>query len=124
MDAIANMLGIAKNGYMAKKPKVTIPFSKFKWEIIKVLENEKFVGKVEKEDSKISAALLYEGNQPKIHEIKIISKQGLRVFSKSKHVKTVKGGRGTYILSTSKGVMSAKEAKNKNLGGEVICRIW
>lgn len=124
MDPIANMLVSIKNGYMAKKPIISVPYSKFKWQIAKVLEKEKFVGAVGKKDTLITFDLIYENNNPKIHDIKQISKQGLRIYSKSKHIKTIKGGRGAVIISTPQGVITGKEAKNKNLGGEVICEIW
>ena len=109
---------------MAKKPSVSIPYSKFKMEIANVLEGTKFVGKVKKENSKIEIELLYENQKPKITEIKRVSKLGLRVYVKSREIKKVKGGKGLYLLSTPSGVMTSKEARAKNLGGEVICLIW
>ena len=124
MDPLANMIVAIKNGYMARKPNVLVPYSKFKWQITKVLENEKLVGQVVKKDNKIDIALIYEEKSPKIKEIKQVSKQGLRIYSKVKHLKSVKGGRGTLIISTPQGVMTDKDARKKNLGGEVICEIW
>ncbi|OGD86451.1 30S ribosomal protein S8 [Candidatus Curtissbacteria bacterium RIFCSPHIGHO2_01_FULL_41_11] len=118
------MLITIKNGYMAKKPSVTIPVSKFKLEIAKVLEKEKFIGNIKSEDREITIELLYDNHKPKISQIQKVSKLGLRVYSKSKKIPTLKGGRGTYILSTPQGVMTGKEAKAKKLGGEVICRVW
>lgn len=124
MDPIANMLVAIKNGYMAKKPSITVPYSKLNLEIAKVIEDAKFIGKVEKTDLKINIDLSYENQKPKVTEIKRISKLGLRVYTKSKDIKKVKGGKGDYIVSTPKGVMTGKKAKVQNLGGEVICRIW
>ncbi len=124
MDPIADMLISIKNGYMAKKPSIGIPYSKFKMEIAKVLEGTKFIGKVQKVDSKIEIELLYENQKPKLTELKRVSKLGLRVYQKSKEIKKLKGGKGLYILSTPKGVMTSIDAKAKNLGGEVICLIW
>jgi len=124
VDPIADMLITIKNGYMAKKPSVTIPVSKFKLEIAKVLEKEKFIGNIKSEDREITIELLYDNHKPKISQIQKVSKLGLRVYSKSKKIPTLKGGRGTYILSTPQGVMTGKEAKAKKLGGEVICRVW
>jgi len=124
VDPLANMIVTIKNGYMARKPDVLVPFSKFKWQIAKVLENEKLVGQVSKKDNKIDITLIYEAKSPKINQIKQISKQGLRIYSKVKHLKSVKGGRGTVIISTPKGVMTDKDARRNNLGGEVICEIW
>ena len=124
MHPIADMLTIIRNGYMAKKPAVSIPFSKFKLEVVKILEKEGYVGKVNKNDNKIDVDLVYEKQKPKVNQIKKVSKLGLRVYSKSKHLKSVKGGRGIYIISTPLGVMTDKDAKHKKLGGEVICQVW
>lgn len=124
MDPVANMLVTIKNGYLAKKPQVLVPFSKFKYEIAKVLASEKFVGKVAKDKDKIAIELLYEGGRPKIKDIKRVSKLGLRVYEKSKNIKKVKGGRGMLVISTPKGLMTGKDAKAKKLGGEVICQVW
>ncbi|MEX2028694.1 MAG: 30S ribosomal protein S8 [Candidatus Curtissbacteria bacterium] len=124
MDPIADMLISIKNGYMAKKPSITVPYSKFKLEIAKVLEGTKFVGRVQKEDLKIEIELLYENQKPILTQIKRVSKLGLRVYVKSKEIKKVKGGKGLYLLSTPKGVMTSQDARAKNLGGEVICQIW
>ena len=121
MDPVANMIITIKNGYMAKKPYVFVPYSKFKWQIVKVLESEKLIGQVAKKDNKIDIALIYEAKLPRIKEIKQVSKQGLRIYSKVKHLKSVKGGRGTVIISTPQGVMTDKDARAKNLGGEIIC---
>lgn len=124
MDPVANMLVVIKNGYMAKKEKVSAPFSKFKFEIAKVLAEKKFVAKVSKNDNRIEIDLIYNNQKPRITQIKRISKLGLRVYTNSKHIKSIKGGQGMTILSTPKGVMANDEAKRKNLGGEVICQVW
>lgn len=121
MDPVADFLIIIKNGYMAKKDEVLVPYSNFKHEIAKILEKENFIGKVSKEDSKMKIELLYEAGSPKIGEIKKVSKLGLRVYTKSKNIKKVKGGRGLTIVSTPKGLMTGYEARKKKLGGEVIC---
>ncbi|MDO8487292.1 MAG: 30S ribosomal protein S8 [Candidatus Curtissbacteria bacterium] len=124
MDSIADMLITIKNGYMAKKLSVSVPYSKFKLEIAKVIEASKFIGKVQREERNINIELVYENQKPKITEIKRVSKLGLRVYAKKKDIKMVKGGKGLYILSTPQGVMTGQAAKAKNLGGEVICQIW
>lgn len=124
MDPIANMITTIKNGYMTKKEVVVVPFSKFRQNVAKALENEGFIGKVQKEEGKLSITLTYTDNEPKIHEIKKVSKSGLRIYTKSKKIKSLKGGRGVFIVTTPKGVMSGTDAKKKNLGGEVICLVW
>lgn len=129
MDPIADFLVAIKNGYMAKKTEIVVPFSKFKLEIAKVLEKEKFTGKVEKVDQKpsgpmIKIELLYQNQKPKVAHLKRVSKLGVRVYASSKNIKSVKGGKGIFIISTPKGVMTGKVARMKNLGGEIICEVW
>lgn len=124
MDPVANMLVIIKNGYLARKEQVTIPYSKFTLEIANVLAAQNFVGKVTKSEKRIEIDLAYNGPRPRLTEIKRVSKLGLRVYTKSKNIKKVKGGLGTLIISTPEGVMTSKDAKSKKLGGEVICRLW
>jgi len=124
MDPIADMLTIIRNGYLAKKQSVLVPFSKFKLAIAKLLEREKFLGKVIKKDSKIVLELLYENQKPKVTQIQRISKLGLRIYTKSKKIKKIKAGKGLTIISTPKGLLTNKEARAKNLGGEVICQVW
>ena len=124
MDPVADMLVAIKNGYLAKKVQILVPFSKFKYEIAKVLENEKFVGKTAKKDNQILIELFYEDGKPKITDIKRVSKLGLRVYEKSKNLKKIKGGRGILVITTPKGLMTGEQGKAKKLGGEVICRVW
>lgn len=124
MDPIADLLITIKNGYMAKKNSVLAPYSKFKLAVALVLEKEKFVGRVQKQDSSISIDLVYQGPKPRIIAVKKVSKLGLRVYTKAKSIKIVRGGRGLTIISTPQGVMTGSEAKEKKLGGEVICQIW
>jgi len=124
MDPIADMLTVIKNGYMANKHEVIVPYSKFKFAVAKVLEKEKFVGKIDKSDATLKIALLYENQQPKLTQVNKISKLGLRIYVRSKNIKKVKGGIGIVIISTPKGILTGDEAKKLNLGGEVICQVW
>lgn len=124
MDPIANMIVAIKNSYLVNKEQAILPYSKFKFEVAKALEKEGFIGKVAKDGLKLTIEFLYDAKKPKLNEIKIVSKPGLRVYSKSKKIMALKGGRGSYIISTPKGVMSGKDAKKKNLGGEVVCLVW
>lgn len=124
MDPVADMLAAIKNGYMARKDKVQVPKSKFKLEIAKVMEKDGFINSVSVVDNRLEIALKYTNHRPAINEIKRISKLGLRTYSKSKNIKKVKGGKGATIISTPKGVMDNKDARSKNLGGEIICQIW
>lgn len=109
---------------MAKKPSVSVPSSKFKLEVAKVLEKEGFVGKVTVLENKIEMSLVYDGREPRLTEIKRISKPGLRIYTGNASIKKVKGGLGVTIITTSQGVMTGDEARSKKLGGEVICQLW
>ncbi|KKR78036.1 MAG: 30S ribosomal protein S8 [Candidatus Curtissbacteria bacterium GW2011_GWA1_40_9] len=124
MDPIADMIVIIKNGYLAKKDAVVMSYSKFKQELAKVLEKAGYIGKSKKEGSNLAIELAYNDGKSKMHEIKKVSKSGLRIYIKSKKIRPLKGGKGIYIISTPQGVMASNEAKKKNLGGEVICQVW
>ena len=124
MDPVADMLSTIKNGYMAKKDKVQVQKSKFKLEIAKVMEKNGFISTVSVTDNQLQIDLRYTNHRPAINEIKRVSKLGLRTYTRSKNIKKVKGGKGVTIISTPKGVMDNKDARSKNLGGEIICQIW
>jgi small subunit ribosomal protein S8 len=122
------MLTIIRNGLLVKKEVVFIPFSKLKFEIAKILEKNGFVEKVEKKGSKkkktIEIKLKYENGLPAISGLKKISKPGQRIYLPYKKIKKVKGGYGIAIISTSKGILTDKEARKLKVGGEVLCEIW
>lgn len=125
MDPIADMLVIIKNGYLANKEQVSVPYSKFRFQVAKIISKSGFIGNVSKSENSLAIDLIYQENKkPRITEIKKISKLGLRTYIKSKNIRLIKGGRGASIISTSAGVMTGVEAKKKNLGGEIICQIW
>jgi small subunit ribosomal protein S8 len=128
MDPISDMLTSIKNAQAVFKETVEIPFSNLKYEIAKILEKEKFIEKVEKKGKKtkriIEITLKYQDKAPAISGLKRISKPGQRIYLPAKKIKRVKGGYGIAIISTSKGLMTNKEARKKKLGGEVLCEIW
>jgi small subunit ribosomal protein S8 len=129
-DPIADMLVQLKNAQMAKKEKIKIfPFSKMKYAILKILEKEGFIEKVEKKGRfpkrYFIVYLKYDENKiPAISDIKRISKPGRRIYLPYKKIKPVKQGYGIAIISTSKGILSDKEARKLKVGGEVICEVW
>lgn len=124
MDPIANLLVTVKNGYMSRKTNVVVPYSKFKMAVARVLAKEQVIAKAEKEENLINVELLYTNGKPRVSTLKRVSKPGLRLYEKAKNIKEVRGGRGLTIVSTPQGVMTGKEAKQKKLGGEIICQIW
>lgn len=128
-DPIADMLTRIRNANTVRHETVEIPASKMKKEIAEILKKEGFIRDAEYiEDNKqgiIRVFLKYGANNERvISGLKRISKPGLRVYTKSTEVPRVLGGLGIAIISTSKGVMTDKEARQSKAGGEVICYVW
>lgn len=128
-DPIADMLTRIRNANMVRHEKVEVPASKIKKEIAEILKREGFIRDAEYiEDNKqgiIRIFLKYGPNNERvITGLKRISKPGLRVYAKASEIPKVLGGLGIAILSTSKGVMTDKEARQAKTGGEVICYVW
>lgn len=128
-DPIADMLTRIRNANMVRHEKLEIPASKLKKEIAEILKREGFVRDVEfVEDSKqgiIRVFLKYgQNNERVITGLKRISKPGLRVYAKSTEVPRVLNGLGIAIISTSQGVLTDKEARAKQTGGEVLAYVW
>lgn len=127
-DPIADMLSRLRNGQMASKSTVLVPASKVKGAILNVLKDEGYIaGFSDAEDSKHPAfivTLKYSSGRPVISEISRVSKPGLRVYKKADEVPSVREGLGISIISTSQGVMTDAQAREKKLGGEVLCRVF
>jgi len=125
-DPIADMLTRIRNAAMARKAEVNVPFSKVKFAIAKILEKEKYLTAVEATEGKteIKITLKYEDEKSAISMIKRMSKVGRRVYVKKIELPRVLNGLGVAILSTSKGIMTNREAKHLGLGGEVICEVY
>lgn len=128
-DPIADMLTRIRNGNDARHKSVQIPASKIKTEISRILKEEGYIKGYEVvEDGVqglINVDLKYGNNNEKvISGIKRISKPGLRVYAKSTEIPRVLGGLGIAIISTSKGIMSDREARKEQVGGEVLCYVW
>ena len=127
-DPITDMLNRIRNAQAVLKPTVDVPISKIKLEICQILAKEGFIKAFEKKGRKnkkvIQIALKYDGKMPAISGIKRISRPGQKIYLPYKKIKRVKGGYGIAIISTSKGLMTDKEARRQKLGGEVICEIW
>lgn len=127
-DPITDMLNRIRNAQAVFHPTVIFPFSKFKYEIAKILQKEGFIGEVEKKKRKeekiIKIDLEYSEKKPVISGLKRISKPGQRIYTSAKNIKSVCSGYGIAIISTSRGLMTNKEARKKRLGGEIICEIW
>ncbi len=128
-DPIADMLTRIRNANQMRYKEVEVPASKMKLEIARILKEEGFIAdyKVKKNNVQniISLNLKYGDKKERvITGLKRISKPGLRVYAKAEEIPTVLNGLGIAIVSTSKGVMTGKDAKSKSLGGEVLAYIW
>ena len=129
-DPIADMLTRIRNGLSAEHDTVAIPASKMKVEIARILKQEGYINgySVEGETAKektITVELKYGPDEEKvITGLKRISKPGLRVYAKGDNVPRVLNGLGIAIISTSKGLMTDRDARKQNLGGEVVAYVW
>ncbi len=122
------MLNRIRNAQAVLHPQVEMPYSDLKYGIAKLLEKKGLIGKVvkagKKEKKSIEITLKYENKVGIISGLKRVSKPGQRIYLPAKKIRPVKGGYGLAIISTSKGLMTGKEAKKQKLGGEVLCEIW
>ena len=127
-DPIADYLTRVRNATKAKKPRVEIPASKVKIGLSEILKNLGYVIDYEiiddNKQKKINIVLKYKNGVPAINGLKRISKPGLRVYRSADKLPRVLNGLGTAIISTPKGLLSDKDARNLLLGGEVMCYIW
>jgi len=127
-DPITDMLNQIRNAQAVQKPEVLIPMSKIKNEIANILSKEGFVGEVKKSvrggQKAIKIILKYDNGIGAISGLKRVSKPGQRIYERAVEMKKVHGGYGISVVSTSKGLMTNKEAKKLKLGGEIICQVW
>ena len=127
-DPISDLLTRIRNGQLVKKANVTCPSSKMKLSLLKVLKEEGFIRDYSESDGLkgkvVEISLKYFHGDPVIKEIVRISKPGLRIYSSVKSMPVYKNNMGVSIVSTSKGVMTNFKAKEINIGGEVLCRVY
>ncbi|MDA7950064.1 MAG: 30S ribosomal protein S8 [Pirellulaceae bacterium] len=128
-DPLADMLTRIRNAVRVEHPYVLMPLSKVKRGIAEVLKREGYIwdySVVEKSPvNELSIELKYGPNGERvIQNIKRVSKPGCRVYRRARDLRPVLNGLGISIVSTSQGVVSDREARQKNLGGEVICKLW
>ena len=129
IDPVGDMFTRIRNGQMRNLNHVNIPASKFRSKILEILKTEGYINNFYLENDKknikvIKVNLKYYEGSPVIKEIKRISKPGRRVYSRATSISKVMNGLGLAILSTPKGVMSDSEARKKNVGGEIICKVF
>ena len=128
-DPIADMLTRIRNASMVSLSEVTMPSSKLKVELAKLLKSEGFIAdySVSEEGNfkVLSITLKYDSkNKPVISKLQRVSKPGLRSYCKAQNLPQVLGGLGVAIVSTSKGLMTDRKARKENIGGEVLCYVY
>ncbi len=127
-DPIADIIIRIKNAHMARHEKIEVPYSKMKKAIADILLKEGYVAEVGIKESKpfnyLAITLKYIGKLPAVNDVKRLSKPGRRMYAPASKLPKTLGGYGITIISTSKGVMTDKDARKANLGGELLCQIW
>ena len=128
-DPIADLLTRVRNALTARLDRVEVPASRLKVDIVRILKDEGFIKnfKVSRDNKQgiIRLFLKYtDRNTPVINGLQRVSKPGRRVYQKAQELRPVLSGLGVLIISTSRGVMTDKEARRHNLGGEALCQIW
>ncbi|MBU3741963.1 MAG: 30S ribosomal protein S8 [Candidatus Kapabacteria bacterium] len=127
-DTIADFLTRIRNASAAKHKAVEVPCSNLKMAIAQILKDQGYIAEFEKVDNShqgvLHIKLRYYLGQPVIREIRRVSKPGRRVYAPADGLPRVRNGLGIAIVSTPRGVMSDKQARRENVGGEVLCTIW
>lgn len=130
IDAIGDFLTIIRNGLMASKPSVIAPYSKMRVDIARILKEEGFIrdfmiiNENSPANKSVKVLLKYVDGESVIHEIVRISKPSRRRYTAINQIKPVIGGLGVSILTTNRGIVSNKQAKELKVGGEVLCTVW
>ena len=128
-DPIGDMITRIRNAQMRTLSKVVIPSSKFRTKILDILKQEGYISDYKmindkKNKNTILVDLKYSNGLPVIKEIKRVSKPGRRIYAKADSIPKIQNGLGLAIVSTSIGIMSDSDARTKNVGGEIICRVF
>lgn len=127
-DPIADMLTRIRNAYMAKQSETVIPHSNLKLAVAEKLAQLGYLTQVDVSEAGvgkvIKVGLKYKDKHPVLSGIKRVSTPGRRIYTTAKEIKPVLSGYGSALISTSKGVLSDKEARSTGTGGEVICKVW
>ncbi len=124
-DTIADMLTRIRNGLMAGHDRIVVPHSKLKLAILEIFKTQGFIGEIAVEGTAPFQLITVElGAKRPLSKLDRISKPGRRIYAGAGEIPMVLSGRGVVIVSTSKGLMTGRDAKRQGLGGELICRVW
>ncbi len=127
-DQIADLITRIRNADNVGKSEIRVPTSKLKVAVVEVLAKNGYIASYDIEEGKprgiLHVVIKNAGEVSRINEIEKVSKPGRRVYTAAEDIPTIKSGRGTVIISTSKGLMTGKDAKKNRLGGEILVRVW
>ncbi len=123
-DLVADFLARMKNGIQRKRETVMVPSTKMNTEILRVLKQEEMIEDFYSTDEGIEVTVSYDDGEAVVTHFERVSSPGQRIYTNSKEIVPIMNGRGISIVSTSKGLMTGAQAKSKNLGGELICKVW
>lgn len=128
MDHIADFINQLKTASLTRKESVTVPYSKMILSIAELLKKEGYVGEITKKGKKViktlEVGLVYENNQPKVQGVQRISKLSRRMYNKADEIRPLKQGYGMRVYTTPKGILSDRDARKENIGGEILFNIW
>ena len=123
-DPIADMITRIKNGQSARRSTLTLPYSKIKFTVAKILAERGYIARAGVKKSKTKADLVIDLGDQRIINLRRISKPGRRLYSPAKKLPRPMGGAGVLIVSTSRGIISDREARKIGVGGEMICEVY
>ena len=123
-NSVIDLIIRIKNGYLARKESVEIVNSKFNEEVLKKLRQLGYIKNFRVNQRETQVELLYKGRSPAVTDVQIFSKPGRRFYVSYHNLKMIMGGLGYSIVSTSKGILSNKEARKNKVGGELLFSIW
>lgn len=127
-DTVADMITIIRNAYLARKDEVRMPVSKMREQIAQILVDEGYLTQAEREtkapQDDLVLSLRYINREPAITGIERVSKPGQRLYATSDKIPYVLNGYGTMVITTSQGIMTDKQARKANVGGELLFKVW
>ena len=126
-DTISDMLTRIRNASLVKNSSVSLPLTRLSQQICQILEREGFIESFQRVSNReLTVSLKYKGpeSKPCITNLRRISKPGLRIYTNRKDIPKILGGMGVLILSTSRGIMTDREARFYGIGGEILCSVW
>jgi len=121
---LCDMASRIRNAIQVQQPSVRIPRTNLTTSIAHILLSEGFIDNIHVDQQHVTLSLRYTGSSACLTHIKVVSKPGVRIYTRAKDIPKVLGGLGVLILSTSQGIITDKKARDLHIGGEVLCSIW